>query len=558
MALAEVEAKNLVVDTARFFALLRMTPINIKLVEHFAVSNSFSVGPMLIFIGEPGTLTSSLFSDLYNKKVILHLNRLKQSPIGYRLAKGTFWSFVGTLIVRVLSMLSSIIVARMLGKAGFGQFGIVQVTLGMFGTLAGLGLGLTATKYVSEFRTTNRVKAGRIIALSEMVSLLSGLVMAGVLFAFAPWIAARTLADPHLAGALKLGSVFLLFTTLTTAQDGTLAGFEAFKVIAERNLTAGIITFPLMLFLVHSKGLVGGLWALIIGTVINWILNYHAIHKECAKADIKLQFSNLREEIPILWLFSFPAALSSILMTPLTWAANTTLAKCTNGYAEMGIYNAANQWRAVIMFVPAMIMQASLPILSQCHGRDEREHFAKTTAANQAVMMLIGIPGGCLLMFLSEYIMSLYGHGFSGRSDVLIITLAGVMVSCMGAATGPAIQAKGMMWLGCAINFSYGLVMFLIAYFTVSAMGAEGLAMASTVSYVVITLWAFQVLKNDVPRCVYVRAYTSILLMALLLCGAFITPVGFRPMLAVPACLISYYITRKYLIGKQVYDGTGY
>jgi len=48
-----------------------------------------------------------------------------------------------------LALLGWIVVARILGKEEFGQLAIVQSTVGMLGVIAGLGLGLTATKHVA-------------------------------------------------------------------------------------------------------------------------------------------------------------------------------------------------------------------------------------------------------------------------------------------------------------------------------------------------------------------------------------------------------------------------
>ena len=91
------------------------------------------------------------------------LNRVEDSEIGYRLAKGVFWSMAGAVISRGLGIVSSVVVARTLGKVGFGELGIIHSTVMMFQLFAGFGLGLTATKYVAEYRGTDPQKAGRII-----------------------------------------------------------------------------------------------------------------------------------------------------------------------------------------------------------------------------------------------------------------------------------------------------------------------------------------------------------------------------------------------------------
>ena len=46
-------------------------------------------------------------------------------------------------------------VARILGKGAFGQFALILSTAIAITSVAGLGLGVTATKYVSEYRTAD-------------------------------------------------------------------------------------------------------------------------------------------------------------------------------------------------------------------------------------------------------------------------------------------------------------------------------------------------------------------------------------------------------------------
>ena len=65
---------------------------------------------------------------------------------------GAFWSLLGTVVSRGLSLASSVFVARWLGKESFGEFGVLQTTVGMFAVFAGFGMGLTATKHVAELR----------------------------------------------------------------------------------------------------------------------------------------------------------------------------------------------------------------------------------------------------------------------------------------------------------------------------------------------------------------------------------------------------------------------
>ena len=122
------------------------------------------------------------------------VERIKSSPIGCRLAKGAFWSLIGTVLSRSLSVVASICVARMLGKVGMGELGIIQSTVGIFSAFAGLGMGLTATKFVAEYRTKVPRRAAAMLSLSAAVSWTSGAAMMLAMLVLAPWFARHTLA----------------------------------------------------------------------------------------------------------------------------------------------------------------------------------------------------------------------------------------------------------------------------------------------------------------------------------------------------------------------------
>ena len=135
----------------------------------------------------------------------------------------------------------------------------------MFGVFAGMGLGLTATKYVAELRVTNPHRAGRIIALSTAVALGTATTAAVALFAAAPWLAASTLNAPNLSAELRIATGVLFLNALNGTQTGVLAGLEAFRTIARVNLIRGVLTFPLAVAGVLLWNLRGAVAALVGG-----------------------------------------------------------------------------------------------------------------------------------------------------------------------------------------------------------------------------------------------------------------------------------------------------
>ena len=416
--------------------------------------------------------------------------RLEASPLGYRLAKGAFWSLMGTVLSRSLSVVSSILVARMLGQAGMGELGIIQSTVGIFSAFAGLGMGLTATKFVAEYRTTNRPWAGAMLGLSASVSWASGAVMTVAMLVLAPWFAQHTLAAPQLAGLLRVGAVLLLLGSVNGAQTGALAGFEAFKTIAQVNLICGLLTFPMMVAGAWWFGLVGAVWGLVGSVAVNCLFSHLALRREAAAAGVPLSAKLQPEQWGVLWRFSLPSVLINVIYGPVNWACSALLVNQPHGYAEMGVFNVTMSWFNAVSFLPGILSQVILPLLISQAAGAEAGGQKKIVALGIKANVIAVIPVALVISVLSPLIMSWYGSGFREGWPTLILTVLASSVLAIQNTPGQAICAAGRMWVVFFTFVIYGALYFGLTFALVN-WGALGLATARLAAYLVNAAWVF-------------------------------------------------------------------
>lgn len=417
-----------------------------------------------------------------------HWRRLEASPLGYRLAKGAFWSFVGTMLSRSLSVVASILVARMLGKVGMGELGIIQSTVGIFSAFAGLGMGLTATKFVAEFRIKDPQRAGAMLRLSALVTWCSGAVMMVTMLICAPWFAQKTLAAPQLAGLLRVGSILLLVGSVNGAQTGALAGFEAFKTIARVNLICGLLNFPLMVGGAWWFGLEGAVGGLVGSMVMNCLFSHLALRREAARANVPFSAKLKPEQWSVLWNFSLPSVLCNVIMGPTNWACCALLVNRPNGYAEMGVYNVTLSWYSLVAFLPNVLAQVVLPLLSSQTAepghQNERKIVALATIANAIVV----IPTLLIISVASPFVMSFYGAAFREGWPTLVMTVLTAGIVAVQAPAIQAITASGRMWAIFITYVSYGVLYFGLTFIMVG-WGAFGLSTARCLTYVANAIW---------------------------------------------------------------------
>ncbi len=412
-----------------------------------------------------------------------HWRRIEASPLGCRLARGAFWSLAGSLISRGLGLLSGIVVARILGKHDFGQLSMVQSTVGMFGVVAGFGMGLTATKHVAEFRAQDPARAGRIIGLSSLVAWGAGGVMTLVLLLISPWLATSTLASAEMAGLLRAGALLLLLGGINGAQTGALSGFEAFKTIARVNLAAGLLSFPLTLAGAWWLGVLGAVWAAVVCLAVNCILNFIALRQEAGRAGVPLGYRGFQQEWPVLWRFSLPAVCSGLVVSPAMWLCNTFLVNQPDGYGQLGVLNAVYRIKQMPEALLAMVLAPLLPALSDHFGRKQTASYNKVLSLAFTFSAVLIVPISLLQAGWPTLSLLPFGDDFGGHEAVVRAVMLQAILVGLTYPFSNILASMGRMWFGFTYNLGYALLVTALSWWLVPKHGVLGLAIATAATH---------------------------------------------------------------------------
>jgi O-antigen/teichoic acid export membrane protein len=469
------------------------------------------------------------------------MEKVESSPLLYRLAKGTFWSLLGTVGTRVFSMVTTIFIARILGKESYGAYGMVQSTLGMFGLFAGFAMGSTMTKYVAELRETNPDKAGRILSLTKILSIISSGVMSFILILMASWLAKETLKRPDLAPIITSGAVLMFVSTLNSVQTGALSGFEAFKVIARINFIQGAVTPLISIPLVYYYEIQGAIISLILVSALGYLLCNISLKKECIRYGISVRRFDLQaiSEWPIIWKFSFPAVMSGLLFIPVTWITNTILVNQKNGYAELGLFNAANQWRQFIIFIPQILASVMLPIFSETYGREDKKDFLDAFNINFRLTWIVALPITVVVIAMRHPLAGLYGSQYADTAQIITLLMVTSFLNIVNNVVGMALAGAGRMWTGTAFNLAWAIVLVSSTEFLVPLYGGYGLAAAYLLAYLLHTIWQMTYVEIKLAKSsVFSNAKLIALTMATL----------------IPACLLEYFKLGSVFV-KIIIDG---
>lgn len=399
-----------------------------------------------------------------------------EGSLRQRVARGAFWSILGSALSQGFALLAAIASARMLGATGYGELGIVVSTVNLFSALATAGLGVTATRYVAEHRTADPARAARVIGMSAVVSWASAALVGVVLVLLAPWLASETLAAPHLAAELQIGALTMALSAVNGAQVGVLTGLEAFRAAAVGNVVRGAATFALVLAGLLLGGLRGAVIGYALGALLTVAVHAGIVRTECASRGIPIAWRPRREEMGLFWRFSLPALVAGISFTPATWWSNALLVNRTS-YAENGVFGAARQWQSMVLFFTNAVANLGLPMLSSVlperDGRKYRRHLALNFALTAGLAAAVAVP----VVVASPWVMRLYGPEFQGRGLVLVWISASAVLMAANVSVGHAIWSLDASRAGVLLALARGAALVAFSYLLVDR-GADGIALA--------------------------------------------------------------------------------
>lgn len=398
------------------------------------------------------------------------------TPLRRRFAGNVVFIVLGNGISQAASMLAYFAVARILGKDAFGQFSLVQNTAIVLAGFTGC-LGLTATKHVAEYRTTDTPRAGAALSLLDTTALAAALTMALALFLGATPVSAAAFHATNFAPYLRVVALLLLFTAITNYQSGALAGFEAYKRMNGPLLLRAAMILPLLAAGSAIAGIAGALWALTLVAAIVCLLNRRLLRQYCRAHAIRTSLRAGIKEWGILGRFSIPAFLIGIIPAPCIWLGQAMLAHQSQGFAECGAFAAAFQYRTAVAMLPGLLAAPLVPMISNIDLRGTKRQNRLIAAVCLAALVVSGLPALVMAIF-SPWFMRAYGARFAANSLVLTILASSAVISSVANPIVAALTSMGRMWHVLAVNLLWAAVFLVTASRLIPLHHASGLASA--------------------------------------------------------------------------------
>ncbi len=420
------------------------------------------------------------------------LNRIKQfisDDITRRIANGTFWTVFGSMGAKILILVCSMIVARILTSEQYGELGIIRSTIMFLVGVASAGMGATASKFIAENREKDKPKVINIYLVMMIFTIIMAFVVGILIFGLSSYIATNSLSASHLTNEVRISAMMVFFCVINGSQLGILQGFERFKSIAIVNVLTGVSEFILVILGAMYYGVGGAVFGYAVSFIITTIA-YEVYIKNNIKRlglSIKTELKKLRiTDFRVIYRFTLPLALSSFIVIPVIWWTKTYLIQ-RSGYVEMAVFDIADQWRSQILYIPTLLTGILLPIISNI--QDAKDKFWKIVKINFISNFAISMLAAGVIVCCKDLILSGYGPSYVEHyMPFVVLAISSVIISCSNVMI-PILISKNLVMQGLIFNvISSSLLVVGCINFVNAGYGATGLALAFVFAYLVTLL----------------------------------------------------------------------
>ncbi len=463
-----------------------------------------------------------------------------------RIIKGVFWSLVGNAISKFLSFFALILVARIFGPEEYGVFEMIRNTLITFGVFTGMGIGLTATKYIATYYKKDHGKIAHLLGTIYFITTVTTAIFSVMLFIFAEEVAEMLLNDRQLTFLLKLGVILLITNTFVALQNAIFAGFEKFRTLTKINFVIGIINIPLLIFFAYQYALNGVIVGLILSGLLQVVYGYYNIHKILSEESINVHYKNIKEDLKFLWKFSIPTFIATSMVAPIVLASKSILTHEENGYIAIGLFSAAYTIQSVLILFNMTLNNALIPILTS-EGKNKNVVFK---AVNVYISWLIGLVISIPIILFPELTKIIFGENYFTTEYLLtlIILMFSFIIYMFKQSISRSFIIDSKMWYAVFDNIVWGITLIAIT-FMFSHMGSVGLSLAYLGAYIVSLLALLPILyKSNMLDKELFFSKKSVLLWVFTIILAIVSFMGFDLIPRIFVCLLSYLFLGLFIV----------
>ena len=355
---------------------------------------------------------------------------LKKGVLVSKIRSGVKWTLIETLTSRLLQMVSTLFVARILGPEAMGLIALVLVSLEVFSVFTQMGIG-------SAIIYQKKPKPDQLATLYSLNWILAILVY-GLIFAVSPY-ASDFFEMVELEAALKVAALSVIVSAVGQQSIILMSKNLEFRAYSFIFISSSIINTALCIFLVLEDW---GFWSIIVAQLISLAVRNIAAFLYGLSRGMFHGFGLDFISVKSMLSYGLYQAGSSLTGLVSSKSDHVVIGKMA-GSASLGIYSVASQFTLQVMQkIIAINNRVLFPAISKNQNDILIVKDLYFKSLNNTIIIVAPMFIG--LSALSDLaVIALLGPGWDGLENVISLLSVYVLIRCLGSLNNPLVLGLG-------------------------------------------------------------------------------------------------------------------
>lgn len=390
------------------------------------------------------------------------------------------------LLIQVLSILSSIRLARQLQPAGYGMFNLVFVQVSIFSIIAVYGLRIVMIRHIAR----NREDARKIFVISNQIRILTTSLAIVIAISY------NLLNNHQSVSKIFIFSLVLLivFQTFWDSIESVFFGFEKMETSGFIGLIFTIIWIAEVYMIPNQYfTIIVLLGFYVFNQITRTIIYFLLLHRKILSNIKSYPFLGFSEHKDLIRQsnYYFLIAVIAVLINQVP----ILLLQLNSTIDQIGLFNLGNRILSPLQMMLSMLETALFPMFARI-AIDNKELFAKRVISFLNIIILTGIWGSlCFALFSYDIVHLLYGKAYSTSANVILIQCWFTVMFSISCTIGMVLNALDKQKLLTQMSVIYAITSAPV-FFIGTKFGAIGLASAFVIAAFLNMTYQWVIFRN--------------------------------------------------------------
>lgn len=411
----------------------------------------------------------------------------------HKIGSNTIRTLLRQCLSLIIGLSSSVLLARLLGPIGNGQYAVGILLPTTLATFMNFGIETTNVYFIASKKSDPHSAFKINIVLWFILSTIGTMIAAAIILTQSKnWFPDVPI---HF---LLLGTFIFPVSLLQIFLRSFFGGLQDFKKYNGVLLISPCIMLITALILIGllNLGVLGGLFAYASGELVGCIITLGILWPYVYKE--KYKNKHIIEDLKKYIEFGWKTYISDVLVF-LTYRADTFLINLFLNPAATGYYIIAVQIAERLWILSRSVSTVLFPALSQLQYDEAKKKFL--TPFLSRWMLLLSIVGAITLAILvTPFIKIFYGNDYIPTISAFLWLLPGIAIGSMSKIISDDISSRGKPEINSYISMVTVILNIGANILLIPQYGIEGAAIVSSVTYsldAILKTWIYSHLSGN-------------------------------------------------------------